>query len=82
LADGGGGTQVGGIHLDSGATIPNPSTSHATTLLVVHGRITVTRLENREYHITLSAGMGAVFARIEGATLPSDALPEGARTQP
>jgi hypothetical protein len=42
LADGNGDTHVSCVHLRSGTTISAPSLTHAATLLIVHGRITIT----------------------------------------
>jgi hypothetical protein len=71
LADGQGDTHVSCAHLDPGATINAPSLTHATALLVVHGRIKITKLTDT-INIHIHAGMGAVFAKEEPYTLRSD----------
>jgi hypothetical protein len=42
LADGTGDTHISCLHLEQGARVNAPSISHAATLLVVRGRITIT----------------------------------------
>jgi len=70
LADGTGDTHISCLHLEQGASIAAPSITHAATLLVVHGRITiVTHIEAR---IQFSGGMGAVFTDHEPYTIESD----------
>ena len=71
LADGQGDTHVSCAHLDPGAEIQAPSLTHATALLVVHGRITITHLVT-DANINISAGMGVVFAKEEPYTFRSD----------
>jgi redox-sensitive bicupin YhaK (pirin superfamily) len=70
LADGYGDTHVSCLHFQAGATIPEPSLTHAAALLVVHGRITITTEHGgrMQFH----AGMGAVFADHEPYNLESD----------
>ncbi len=60
LADGHGDTQLSCVHLDPGAKIEAPPLTHAATLLVIHGRITITRLVGAT-NINIYAGMGCVF---------------------
>ena len=71
LADGQGDTHVSCAHLDPGAEIQAPSLTHAATLLVVHGRVTITHLVTTA-NINMSAGMGVVFAKEEPYTFRSD----------
>jgi hypothetical protein len=61
LADGQGDTHVSCAHLEPGATIDAPPLTHAATLLVVHGRITITRNRDLDLNIAISGGMGVVF---------------------
>jgi hypothetical protein len=69
LADGHGDTHLSCMHLEQGGKISAPSISHAATLLVVHGRITIaTHLDAR---IRFSGGMGAAFERHEPYTIES-----------
>jgi hypothetical protein len=71
LADGRGDTHLSCVHLESGATIEAPSLTHAAALLVVHGCITITRL-NITTNINVHAGMGAVFDQEEPYAFRSD----------
>jgi hypothetical protein len=71
LADGHGDTHLSCVHLESGATINAPSLTHAAALLVVHGCITITRL-NTTTNINVHAGMGAVFEPQEPYTFNSE----------
>ena len=71
LADGHGDTHLSCVHLESGATIEAPSLTHAAALLVVHGRITITRLHITT-NINVHAGMGAVFDKEEPYAFRSD----------
>lgn len=59
LADDGGRTHISCLHLEKGARIPAPSITHAATLLVVHGRLTVST--HVKAHIRILAGIGAVL---------------------
>jgi len=70
LADGTGDTHVSCLHLEKGGRITAPSITHAATLLVVHGRITITTQLGAR--IRFSGGMGAVFDRHEPYTLEAD----------
>lgn len=63
-ADGSGDTHVSCAHLEPGAQIEAPPLTHAGTLLVIHGRITITKLVAAT-HIDMHAGMGCVFDRDE-----------------
>jgi hypothetical protein len=58
-------------HLEPGATIDAPPLNHAATLLVIHGRITLTKLVATT-HIDIHAGVGCVFDRDERYSLHSD----------
>jgi hypothetical protein len=70
LADGSRDTHISCLHLEHGGKISAPAISHAATLLVVHGRLTIiTHLDAR---IRFSGGMGAVFERHEPYTLEAD----------
>jgi redox-sensitive bicupin YhaK (pirin superfamily) len=71
LADGGGDVHISCLHLDSGASIQNPSLTHAAALLVVHGQVTIEPTDTRA-RINLLAGMGAVFNPNEPYTLTSN----------
>jgi len=70
LADGTGDTHLSCLHLEQGGSIKAPSISHAATLLVVHGRITITT--HLDARIRFSGGMGAVFKRHEPYRLEAD----------
>jgi hypothetical protein len=70
LADGEGGSHIGCVHLDPGATVESPSLSHAAALLVVHGRLEVT-LHFTGAIIGISAGVGCVFKKDELYSLES-----------
>jgi redox-sensitive bicupin YhaK (pirin superfamily) len=59
------------LHLEKGGSISAPSISHGATLLVVHGRITITTQLGARIHF--SGGMGAVFDPNEPYTLESHA---------
>jgi redox-sensitive bicupin YhaK (pirin superfamily) len=63
LADGTCDTHVSCLHLEEGARIPAPSTTHGATLLLVHGRITITT--QHDARIDFSGGMGAIFDKGE-----------------
>jgi redox-sensitive bicupin YhaK (pirin superfamily) len=69
LADGAGNTHLSCMHLEKGGKISAPSISHAATLLVVHGRITITT--HLDARIQFSGGMGAVFGPNEPYTIES-----------
>lgn len=71
LADGQGDTHVSCAHLEPGAKIGAPPLTHAATLLVIHGRITITKLIATT-HIHIHAGMGCAFNRDEPYSLHSD----------
>jgi hypothetical protein len=60
LADGTGDTHVSCLHLDAGGRITAPSITHAATLLVVHGVITILESAGAITHINIHAGMGIV----------------------
>jgi hypothetical protein len=69
LADRSGDTHISCLHLEHGGKISAPAISHAATLPVVHGRITIiTHLDAR---IQFSGGMGAVFLGHEPYTVES-----------
>jgi hypothetical protein len=70
LVDGYGGNHVGCVHLEAGARIPKPSLTHAATLRVVHGRMTV--MTEHEARIEILAGVGAVLERHEPYSITSD----------
>lgn len=70
LADGHGDAHLSCAHLDPGAQITAPPTIHVTTLLIVHGRITLTRAPYA-CHIDVAAGMGCVFQPDEAYALES-----------
>jgi redox-sensitive bicupin YhaK (pirin superfamily) len=72
LADGSGDTHVSCVHLDPGATISAPSLTHAATLLVVHGRITITSEHAGPRNTKIHAGMGIVVAPEEPYSFKSD----------
>lgn len=61
LADGRGETHISCAHLEPGAQINAPSMTHASALLVVHGRINITSREGQTVNINIHSGMGAVF---------------------
>jgi hypothetical protein len=69
LADGEGDTHISCLHLEMGGKIEAPSMTHAATLLIVHGHVTV---ELQPGRINFSGGMGAVFSPNEPYTLRSD----------
>ena len=71
LADGTGDSHLSCLHLEKGGSISAPSISHGATLLVVHGRMTITT--HIGARIEFSGGMGAVFNPNEPYTLESDA---------
>ena len=72
LADGTGDTHVSCAHLDPGAVIDAPSLTHAATLLVVHGRITLTKRAEGPTNIKIHAGLGFVVDKQEPYSLRSD----------
>jgi redox-sensitive bicupin YhaK (pirin superfamily) len=72
LADGEGDTHVSCVHLDPGATISAPSLTHAATLLVVHGRITIASEHGEPRNTKIHAGMGIVVAPNEPYSFKSD----------
>jgi hypothetical protein len=72
LADGHGDSRVSCVHLNPNASINAPALSHASALLVVHGRITITSERGNSRNINISAGMGGVFAAHETYTFRSD----------
>jgi len=71
LADGHGDIHVSCAHLEPGARIEAPPLTYAGTLLVIHGRITITKLVAAT-HIDIHAGMDCVFERGEPYSLHSD----------
>jgi hypothetical protein len=71
LADGAGDTHLSCVHFDPGAIIEAPPLTHAATLLVVHGRITITRHQGGEVNLAISGGMGVVFRAAEPYSLKS-----------
>jgi redox-sensitive bicupin YhaK (pirin superfamily) len=71
LADGTGDTHISCLHLEKGANVNAPSISHGATLLVVHGRITITT--HIDARIQFAGGMGVVFTDHEPYTIESDA---------
>jgi hypothetical protein len=71
LADGQGDTHISCLHLEIGGKIEAPSISHASALLVVHGRVTIEPADTRA-RIKFSGGMGAVFNPNEPYILKSD----------
>ena len=80
LAVGTGDTHVSCLHLEKGATVSAPSITHAATLLVVHGRITIiTHLDAR---IQFSGGMGAIFPRHEPYTIDRPPAPSCSSSKP
>jgi hypothetical protein len=60
LLDSEGNSHVSRLHLDSNAAIDSPSLTHATALLVVHGRITVT-MQMPRLRMDIHSGMGCVL---------------------
>ena len=70
LADGSGDIHVSCAHFDPGAAIPAPSLTHATALLVVHGRILIKTTLNARFRI--SGGMGVVVESEEQYSIESD----------
>jgi hypothetical protein len=72
LADGHGDTHVSCVHLEAGATNSAPSLTHAATLLVVHGRITITSEHGEPRNTNILAGMGIVVAPEEPYSFKSD----------
>jgi hypothetical protein len=71
LTDGSGNPHLGCAHLDPGATIAAPSLTHAVTLRVVHGRVTLSTKEP-ETRLDLSGGVGAILQKGEGYSLTGD----------
>jgi hypothetical protein len=59
LADGLGESHLGCAHLDPGATIEAPSLTHAAALLVVHGRVTITK-HDTYVKVQVHAGEGVI----------------------
>jgi hypothetical protein len=72
LADGHGETHVSCVYLRSGATICAPSLTQAATLLVVHGRMTITSEHGEPRNTDIHSGMGVVVAREEPYSFKSD----------
>ena len=70
LADGEGDTHISCLHLETGGKVESPSLSHATALLIVHGRMTIEQSPGPRIHF--SGGMGAVFEQNEPYTLKSE----------
>ena len=71
LAEGRGDSHLGCAHLDPGATVAAPSLTHAVTLLVVQGRVTL-RTVKPPNRFDLSAGAGAILQKDESYSLDSD----------
>ena len=71
IADGQGDTHVSCLHLDMGGRIEAPPTSHATLILIVHGRVTI-QIMDIGVGINFFAGMGAVLSQNEPYTLKAD----------
>ena len=70
LADGQGDTHISCLHLEMDGKVESPSLSHATALLIVHGRVTIEQSPGPRIHF--SGGMGAVFSPNEPYTLSTD----------
>jgi hypothetical protein len=70
LADGQGDTHISCLHLEMDGKVESPSLSHATALLIVHGRVTIEQSPGPRIHF--SGGMGAVFEQNEPYTLKSE----------
>src|ERR1700733_3888605 len=70
LADGEGDTHISCLHLEMDGKVESPSLSHATALLIVHGRVTIEQSPGPRIHF--SGGMGAVFEQNEPYTLKSE----------
>ena len=70
LADGEGDTHISCLHLEMGGKIEAPSITHASALLIVHGRVTIE--QDPGPRIKFSGGMGAIFEQNEPYTLKSD----------
>ena len=71
LADGEGDAHMGCVHLEPGATVESPSLTHATALLVVHGRIEVSADATGKI-AWLSGGMGCVLKRDQAYSLQTE----------
>jgi hypothetical protein len=72
VADGHGDTHISCVHLDSGAAINASSLTHAATLLIVHGRITITSERGQPRNTDIHAGMGIAVDREESYSFKSD----------
>jgi hypothetical protein len=72
LAQAQGDTHISCLHLETDAQISSPSLTHAATLLVVHGRITITSEHGEPRNTKIHAGMGIVVAREEPFSFKSD----------
>ena len=72
LADGAGDTHLSCVHLKKGGKIEAPSLTHAATILVVHGRITITGENGLTRNLNIHAGMGIVAAPEEPYSFQSD----------
>jgi redox-sensitive bicupin YhaK (pirin superfamily) len=72
LADGQGDTHISCLHLEIGGKVESPSLSHATALLVVHGRITITGEHGGPRNNKIHAGMGIVVSPEEPYSFKSD----------
>jgi hypothetical protein len=70
LADGAGDTHLSCLHLQPGATIEDPSTTHAAALLVVHGEFTFLGREPT-CRIHCLPGMGCLIGAGERYALES-----------
>jgi redox-sensitive bicupin YhaK (pirin superfamily) len=72
LATGHGDSHVSCLHLAPGASIPEPSLTHAAALLIVHGKVTVAMTAPTS-KIDIHAGMGCVFEQEEPYSISSEA---------
>jgi hypothetical protein len=72
LADGEGDTHLSCLHLGMGGKVESPSLTHATALLVVHGRITITGEHGGPRNTKIHAGMGIVVSPEEPYSFKSD----------
>ncbi len=73
LADGAGDVHVSCLHLEPGGAVTAPSIDHAATLLVVHGRMNITRRGGAAVNLTVRAGMGCIVAAHEPYSFRTDA---------
>jgi hypothetical protein len=71
LADGNGNSHISCLHLETGAKVSSPSSTHAAALLCVHGLIAV-ETATPQIRIDIHAGMGAIFEKDEAYSLTSD----------